>query len=67
MSSFFLFKSVFEAFLTLKFGFVIFWQKEIVEKAAHKMLAKLTTLGANFINILRAAFALEDPERAKIQ
>ena len=32
-----------EAFMCLQFGFVIFWQKEIGAKAAHKMLVKLTT------------------------
>jgi len=31
------------AFLKLKFGFVIFWQKNISAKAACKMLMKLTT------------------------
>jgi len=41
------------AFLYLKFGFVIFWQKNIDPKAAHKILATLTT-GVNFINILHA-------------
>ena len=30
------------AFLSLLFGLVIFWQKEIGEKAARKMLMKLT-------------------------
>ena len=30
------------AFMCLQFGFVIFWQKEISIKAAHKMLVKLT-------------------------
>ena len=28
--------------MCLKFGFVIFWQKEIGAKAAHNMLVKLT-------------------------
>ncbi len=37
-------------FLYLKFGLVTFWQRNIGEKAAHKMLTKLTT-GANAINI----------------
>jgi peroxidase len=31
------------AFLQLRFGFVIFWRKNISSKAAHKMLMKLTT------------------------
>jgi len=31
------------AFLQLRFGFVIFWRKNIGTKAAHKMLMKLTT------------------------
>ena len=31
------------AFMCLQFGFVIFWQKEIGAKTAHKMLVKLTT------------------------
>ena len=33
------------AFMCLQFGFVIFWQKKIGAKAAHKMLVKLTTDG----------------------
>jgi hypothetical protein len=28
--------------MCLQFGFVIFWQKDFSEKAAHKMLVKLT-------------------------
>ncbi len=32
-----------KAFLYLQFGFVIFWQKNIGAKAAHKMLVKFTT------------------------
>jgi hypothetical protein len=28
--------------MCLKFGFVIFWQKDIGAKAAHEMLVKLT-------------------------
>jgi hypothetical protein len=28
--------------MCLKFGFVIFWQKDFGTKAAHKMLGKLT-------------------------
>ena len=31
------------AFMSLKFVFVIFWQKNIGIKTAHKMLVKLTT------------------------
>jgi hypothetical protein len=30
------------AFMWLQFGFVIFWQKDLGAKAAHKMLVKLT-------------------------
>jgi hypothetical protein len=30
------------AFMCLKLGFVIFWQKNFGAKAAHKMLVKLT-------------------------
>jgi hypothetical protein len=33
----------------LKFGFVIFWQKDFGAKAAHKMLVKLTPGGKNSI------------------
>jgi hypothetical protein len=29
--------------MCLKFGFVIFWQKDFGTKAAHKMLVKLTS------------------------
>jgi len=43
------------AFLLLQFGFVIFWQKKIGAKAAHKMLVKITSV-VNFTKILRAAF-----------
>jgi len=32
----------FKAFMCLQFGFVIFCQKEIGAKAAHKILVKLT-------------------------
>jgi hypothetical protein len=35
---------LFVAFLLLQFGFLIFWQKVIGEKAARKMLVKLTTV-----------------------
>jgi len=44
-----------EAFLYLQFGFVIYWQKNIGAKAAHKMLMKLTT-GLNFTNIFQGVF-----------
>jgi hypothetical protein len=40
------------AFKCLQFGFVIFWQKDLGAKAAHKMLVKLTPgrlLQSNFI------------------
>jgi hypothetical protein len=30
------------AFISLQFGFVIFWQKDFGAKAAHQMLVKLT-------------------------
>jgi nucleoside recognition membrane protein YjiH len=30
------------AFMCLQFGFVMFWQKDLGTKAAHKMLVKLT-------------------------
>jgi hypothetical protein len=33
-------------FLSLQFGFVTFWQKDIGKKGAHKMLMKLT-IGRN--------------------
>jgi hypothetical protein len=36
-------KVLFAALLSLQLGFVIFWQKNIGEKAAHKMVIKLTT------------------------
>ncbi len=39
----FLNESVFKAFLFLKFVYIIFCQKQIVEKATNKMLGKLTT------------------------
>ncbi len=35
-------KVVWTAFMCLKFGFVIFLQKDFGAKAAHKMLVKLT-------------------------
>jgi len=49
----FLSSSFLKAFLNLKPGIVIFWQKNIFKKAAHKMLVKLTT-DVNIINILQA-------------
>jgi len=33
-------KVIFKAFLYLQFGFLNFWQNNISEKAAHKMLMK---------------------------
>ncbi len=42
-------------FICVQFGFVIFWQKEIGEKARNKMLVKLI-IGVNHTKILRAAF-----------
>jgi len=35
-------KMFFATFLFIQFGFVVFWQKNIGAKAAHKMLMKLT-------------------------
>jgi hypothetical protein len=35
-------------FMCLKYGFVIFWQKDFGAKAAHKMLVKLTPGGRNW-------------------
>jgi len=37
--------------MCLKFGFVIFWQKEIGAKALHKNLVKLTS-GETFLLVL---------------
>jgi hypothetical protein len=34
--------------MCLKFGFVIFWQKDFGAKAAHKMLVKLTLGGQSW-------------------
>jgi len=51
-------KVVCKVFLLLQFGFVIYWRMESGTKTAHKMLTKLAT-GANFINILWAAFFLK--------
>jgi len=39
------------------FSFALFWRQNIGKKVARKMLMKLTS-GANFINILQAAFTL---------
>jgi len=36
------------AFLNFQFGFVVFWQKNIGEKAVRKMLVKLTPGGPEF-------------------
>ncbi len=44
--------------MCLQFGFVLFWQKDLGAKAAHKMLVKLTP-GGNFIIILQPAFLYE--------
>ncbi len=52
------------AFLYLQSGYVVFWQKNIVAKAACKMLVKVTT-GVDFTNILCKAFMLKDSEKAK--
>jgi hypothetical protein len=41
----FLYKVFCAAFMCLQFGFVIFWQKDIGTKAAHKMLVKLSPGG----------------------
>jgi hypothetical protein len=48
------------AFLYLRFGFVIFWQKKYWRKTKGgcKMLRKLT-LVVNFINVLRTRFLYE--------
>jgi len=37
-------KGFFKAFMCLQLEFVIFWQKKIDRKAAHKMLVKLITV-----------------------
>jgi len=42
-------------FLYLQFGFVIFWQNNIVSKVACIILVRLATV-INFTNILRAVF-----------
>ena len=44
---------IFVAFLYLQFVFVMFWQREISNKAARQVLVKLT-LRVNFTNILGA-------------
>jgi hypothetical protein len=36
------------AFMCLQFGFLIFWQKDIGAKAAHKMMVKLTQGGSTY-------------------
>jgi len=51
-------ESVFRSFSHLKFGFVIFWWKNISKKTAREMLVTLTT-GVNCINILQVAFWCE--------
>jgi hypothetical protein len=35
-------KILYAAFMSLQFGFLIFWRKDFGAKAAHKMLVKLT-------------------------
>ncbi len=49
--------------MCLQFWFVFFHRKKIGTKAAHKMLVKLTK-GANFINVLKAAFTCAYPKSA---
>jgi hypothetical protein len=44
----FLYERFFQAFMSLQFGFVIFWQKDFGAKGAHKMLVKLTPGGRNW-------------------
>ncbi len=61
----FSYESLCAAFLYLCLSIVIFWRKNIGEKAAPKTMMKLTP-GIIFINILRAAFLLEDPKSTKI-
>jgi len=39
----FSYRSTFRSFFYLQFGLVLFWQKNIGTKAAHKMLIKFTT------------------------
>jgi len=50
-----MYESVFPSFSHLKFGFVIYWWKNISKKTASEMLVTLTT-GVNCINILQEAF-----------
>jgi hypothetical protein len=44
------------AFMCLKFGFVMFWQKDLGTKVAHKMLVKLTS-GASFEKFTLATYS----------
>jgi len=61
-----LYKTVFRSFSLLTVWVCnFFWQQNIGTKAAHKMLVKLKP-GANFTNILLAAFGQEDLKSAKI-
>ncbi len=46
-----MYESFFTAFMCLKFGFVIFWQKDFGAKAAHKMLVQLTPGGSMGLRI----------------
>jgi hypothetical protein len=46
-----LYESFFTAFICLKFGFVISWQKNFGAKAAHKMLVKLTPVKKIFMGV----------------
>jgi len=52
----FSYESVLPAFLCLQFGFEILEQKNIIVKAACKMLVKSTTTSVNFTKILQAVF-----------
>jgi len=61
-TEFFCTKVFYATNLSLKFGFVIFWQKNIGSKAARKMLMKLTTCHpllstANFMADISASTA----------
>jgi len=38
-------------FICLQFVFIIFWQKEISPKAAHRMLVKLATVQLQFLHL----------------
>ncbi len=42
------------------------WRNTLEQKAAHKMLLRLTP-GLDFINVLRTAFALVDPKSVRTQ